>query len=886
MRPPREGTKTPLDLRPIRSALLINKTGSVEIAADDISPENVGLKAYGLASMPVEWVPPYLVIGASCFDGALSDPEVQRLIHDGLNHINLTRTDQVIVRSSGSSETMRNRGRLLSKPCQLNEITATARDLISNLPSGMKGPVHWIVQQLIPIRQLGHLSNERRLRKENRDWVVEIEPFKGRPGYTTSIAIRRWRDGMAVVDQDLRCTSELEISRTLKLVAMWAMNFNKRLHFEWVWNGNTVKMVQAEVAEFSSGIDPSTTIPADLPGLNVARLKSFRLATEGDYENYGKLRNAKMYTDIGYAKTDFYVLEDPKEIASILSGKLSRNVKSDLTELTKRDLILRTDGGDIPKEKREMLPRSDELRSLESAANWLLNDFTLKIKQADLTRGQLCLLAHHFIPSVASAWARAEPGNRIVRIESLWGIPEGLYWYSHDTFEVDTMVVNVSAKTHEKPKYKSRKRLRYKGSFIAPDNKGIWIPHQTKQPFDWKSSIRRREWLNEIAHTTRIVAEREGFPISLMWFLDNHPDATAHKVLPWFHDQSDLTGPIKAAPRKKFRSTRDSVITSTADWNQLKEDLDNGKRIERLIVEPADAELIRNRKFAEELGTLAAINKFVVELAGGILSHVFYILRRQGAQVECKDLYGDEEDIVEYDKLVRDKIPSLIEGRGEHVSTIKLEGQALVTALLEKLVEEAFEAKDSRDIEELVGEIADIEEVIWALGKALEVSQDEIRLAQEQKQQKRGGFDSGTMLIRTATPHSIQKLPEESDPPPLILNFQSANEVVISDPAALPSKPAYRRPDLRQVAQQVEKLFTFETDLNRVGNRRFEGPLKQTLNFSIPIGNEALNVTLSVELVRSGSSLRGVIRLRPGALQLPISFPPVGTQLRIEFPDE
>ena len=172
-----------------------------------------------------------------------------------------------------------------------------------------------------------------------------------------------------------------------------------------------------------------------------------------------------------------------------------------------------------------------------------------------------------------------------------------------------------------------------------------------------------------------------------------------------------------------------------------------GRRIERVTVEPLDAELIRNPEFAQELGKLAAGKKFVVELSGGILSHVFYILRREGAQVECRDLYGDEEDVVEYDKLVRDRIPALIEARGEYVQTIRLDGQALISSLQQKLVEEAYEAKDARSIVDLVGELADIQEVIAALTKATEVPAEEIKAAQEQKRRKRGGFDRGTMLI-------------------------------------------------------------------------------------------------------------------------------------------
>lgn len=870
-------------LQPLRAILLIDGRGLSEIAAQTISRSNVGLKAYGLASMPSEWVPPFFVVSASCFSGSLPDTRIQELINEGVSVI-FTKTEPVIVRSSGSSETARDRGQLVSKHCFPHQITETIRALITALPSEIETPVHWIVQQIIPAQQLGHLSNERHLREENRDWIAEVETLKGRPGYTVPFAIRRWRDGMEATTLDLTCTSELDISRKLRRVAMWAMRFSTRLHFEWVWDGKRIWVVQAEAADIASGIDPASVIPEHLPRVNIGALKLFRLANENDYKVYRKLRNAREYSDLGYQMPNFYVLDNRKEIESILKGVLSDDLKADLSELTKRALMLRTDGENIPEEKREMLPRSDVLSSAESARGWLLNDFKLKIDQGDLNDSCLCLLAHHFIPSVASAWAGAKPGNRIVRIESLWGVPEGLYWHSHDTFEVDTLTVEVPDHLEEKHKYKIQERLRYKGTFIAPDAEGNLIPHQTKQPCDWNASIRLQKWITEIAHTTRLVADRVGHPVSLMWFLDNHPDATSHQVLPWFHAKSGVAGPIKAAPRRKFTSTTDSIIRSTADWEKLQADLSGGRRIERVIIEPLDAELIRNPEFAQQLGKLAAAKTLVVELSGGILSHVFYILRREGAQVECRDLYGDEEDVVEYDKLVRDKIPALIEARGEHVQTVRLDGQALITCLQQKLVEEAYEAKDARSVPDLVGELADIQEVITALSKSVEVAADDIKAAQEQKRRKRGGFDRGTMLIKTATPHSIQKQTDAQNAR-LILTTAAPEELVISDPADIPAKRTYRRPDLRQVAQQLEKMFTFETELNTIGNKQFESPLKQTLNFSLPIGNQTLNMTLAIELVRSGSSLRGVVRLRSGPLQLPIEFPADDAQLKIQFPE-
>ena len=45
---------------------------------------------------------------------------------------------------------------------------------------------------------------------------------------------------------------------------------------------------------------------------------------------------------------------------------------------------------------------------------------------------------HNYIPAFSSAFAYASPGDKLVRIEALWGLPEGLYYYSHDKHVVDT----------------------------------------------------------------------------------------------------------------------------------------------------------------------------------------------------------------------------------------------------------------------------------------------------------------------------------------------------------------------------------------------------------------------------------------------------------------
>ncbi len=853
-------------LFPLNPIIAVKETGPTEISIDEITTEHFGHKAYGLASIPPIWVPSFFVISESCLQ---KTPEgtILAWINDCCSRFGMSAGSDVIVRSSGTSETMLSRGELKSRSCQTDQVLKTLQELISSLPADFGGNVHWIVQKYINPKEMGQLSNTRHLSREKRDWIAEFEPKAGKPGYMISVAYRPWRDGTDLTDLNLNCTSALDISRRLKHVAKWAtLLLLTRAQFEWVWDGDYVWIVQADTAVSKMGHDPRSLVPDKIPDLKISSLRIFRPANSEDFELYGKLRNAKLYQGIGYNMPVFYVLDNAEMMRSLLKGTIPSDLERDLAELTRRPLIIRTDGTSIPHDKTEMLPRSDELRSQAEAKKWLLGQFKDNIFGSELQDSEICLLAHHFIPSVASAWAWAEPGNRIVRIESLWGIPEGLYWYSHDTFEVDTIEAD-SSQIPPKHKFKFRKRLRYKGTFIAPDQDGNWIPYQSKPPFDWGQSIREKNWIFDIALTTRQIADREEHGVSVMWFIDNHSKATTHKVLPWFHHKA---GTPRAAPRRKRSGAKDFRIRVVDDWLQLKEDLRTGKHIERVIVEPHEVELIRNREFAEELGRLAALRKFVIELSGGLLAHVYYVLQRNGARVECSDLFGADVEEAEYNKIVRDKIPTIIARRGEHVKTVKLVGDALISALRQKLVEEAFEALDANSKEELLGEIADVQEVIRSLCNALDVSLADVENEREEKEKRRGGFDKGLMLLKTTSPHSLQKhQPLTPDPPSLGLNIHQPPERTISFERDIPSKRLYRRPDLRQNDQQIEKLFTFEAEINRIGD------IKETLNFSMPREDQRdQDLTLTVELKRARASVRGVIRV---GLRRPM-------QLRIEFP--
>lgn len=98
----------------------------------------------------------------------------------------------------------------------------------------------------------------------------------------------------------------------------------------------------------------------------------------------------------------------------------------------------------------------------------------------------------------------------------------------------------------------------------------------------------------------------------------------------------------------------------------------------------------------------------------------------------------------EYDKLVRDDIPEIIEADGEQPVTHVVEGDEYDRRLDEKLVEEVSEYRDSRDVEEL----ADILEVVHAIREQHGVSDAELQEIREAKAEDRGRFDDGIVLER------------------------------------------------------------------------------------------------------------------------------------------
>ena len=88
----------------------------------------------------------------------------------------------------------------------------------------------------------------------------------------------------------------------------------------------------------------------------------------------------------------------------------------------------------------------------------------------------------------------------------------------------------------------------------------------------------------------------------------------------------------------------------------------------------------------------------------------------------------------------RDRLPAMMRAQGLAVFERRLDEAEYQAALREKLVEEAQEAREAGD-GDLIGELADVLEVVRALADAHGLSLDQVEERRLAKREERGGFE-------------------------------------------------------------------------------------------------------------------------------------------------
>ena len=99
-----------------------------------------------------------------------------------------------------------------------------------------------------------------------------------------------------------------------------------------------------------------------------------------------------------------------------------------------------------------------------------------------------------------------------------------------------------------------------------------------------------------------------------------------------------------------------------------------------------------------------------------------------------------------YNKLIRDRIPEIIAKDGNTADIIILSEESFKQAIKEKLIEEANEVCDADNRDEVLSELADLQEVMDTIKQMYNINTLEVNTIQAVKALQRGKFEKRLYL--------------------------------------------------------------------------------------------------------------------------------------------
>jgi predicted house-cleaning noncanonical NTP pyrophosphatase (MazG superfamily) len=704
-----------------------------------------GVKAAGLARLPKYWTPPYVAVTADLAEviaGAAEDRSSSAIANRlkassksrALARLFTASRDGIIARSSAPDEDMAARGLYRSAAATFASFQTAAEamrdvwDHASKLdPAAANIPI--IVQARVVSQLSGHLSNEVRLKRDRRDWIAEM---RGELSETRALGMRALRgDRSSLTGIDLDCASPDQLRTVLRRIAGALAIPGFRVHLEWCWDGARIWILQYDRVEETRSKRPVASGTA----ATIPPTKVFRPLTRDDAD-MPKARCVAEYIAAGLPHADLAILRDRTVIGDLAVGTCPPALVTDLERLAEAGVVIRTDirgNHDFAM----LLERTQTEFSAARLAKFLV-EATKRLRDQGVPASDIAFLTHAFIPADASAWSLAAPLSPEVRIDATYGLPDGLLYYSHDSYQVNLRRGTI------------QRRIRAKDSILECDDDGTWRTTSLGAPWDWRSSLSDDEAIT-VARLSKKLADALGKPVETMFFLRAHTPQRVVTALPWVHRVEGVGQAIIPATESHFASGAAVEVRSGSDLSVLREALAAVSPGERVLIRlKPEGEVLHDETFLKNVIAEMRPERCYVDMAGSALSHVYYELQRAGVQVRTADpLEPTAMEPKAFDKLVRDLIPDVIASKGERVVAYAADGQRLSHLLRRKLIEEAYEVAAAASIDHRIEELGDVLDVVDALCTISGTDLHAVKLWSETKRTERGGFERGVVLAET-----------------------------------------------------------------------------------------------------------------------------------------
>ncbi len=719
----------------------------------NLTIDAVGQKAIGLLNTSPLIVPPFIVLTSELFklwhdENQESAEEILNIIIvDCIKYFQSKDTNKFIIRSSAKYESFEERGHYTSSIGNLDEkeLIKTIKEiwynnahLVKKIPDNRFSV---IIQKYIKPMYSGHLSNERRISRERKSFLYEI--VNSKDIFLKSGKFSTTSEDITIAGP-LKYTTQANLVNTIKSIGNCLYD-NVRRHIEWVADKNNVWVVQNDIENpINDKHTPSSRWLGTQQLIENKKLSCF--VTLAESPDWKKTACIKTFLECKLPYGQIHVLENKEIIADLAKNIVLENLKADLEWLLKSPIVIRMDIKNPDGYNNILLPRTETLFDIDSAINFLTLYAQKFSNNKDEKLPEFCFLIHRFINSKACALAYSKPGIPRARVDSTWGIVEGLYYYPHDSFEVNLTEV----------KDRIKKKIRCKTEYLDVDEVGNWISIKTNSDYDWAESLTQKQ-LNEIAEYNSKIADKLGLPVTAMYFVDVDKNTGYPSILPWFYTTDEITSNSEKFTDIIFSEVRE-IIQNPDDFRRLGLKLQGAEKKKFTIKLKLNINLLRDKDFIEQVGHFAADGKIPIELEGSILSHTYYILRKTGAIVKCVDSFDPTYEKQKFYKLVRDKIAVNISSKGEIARTVNIETSQMLDFLKEKAIEEALEFFWENDKDKIIEEMADIYEILRSACKLFGIDMTELNEIADKKNKNKGGFDTGLLLVDTSEASLIETI--------------------------------------------------------------------------------------------------------------------------------
>lgn len=687
-----------------------------------------GGKAAGLKMLPRSWVPPWFALDVAYFETWLQTSVVpEEAVNRVLEWCDGRSLRTIMLRTSGQLETIRDRGKYhsrlvgtVSRDAIRQELEVIYTQTRTLDPAERMGIV---VQQYVQSEFWGHVSNELRISPTRNQWQYEVEhPQSVRKGINSKFALK--------ADPAWHLQLNGSSHRALRSVANWcAANVLPRCHLEWRISGNQLHIVQLDLEwrEHEQGYDPTQRLVARAaPRYAESRLSYLKIYEIGTKTRWKKLENLSDFDFRGgNAAPRIYELSSALVALSSKNEDVRRDLIREIGQVTGGELVVRTDV-DQANFPRYNLPRTDTISDI-AAVEWAERTL-MSLVDRGAKPENIVFLMHGFIPAKASAWAYADPESANVRIDALWGLPDGIQILPVDSYEVVTTKGKVIPT-----------KSTFKPMFLNEGSNGNWEYVQVLTS-KGRARVLGSADILEIAKRTKQIADQLNQTAQIMWFCQIPSNFDLGRNLPWYRSRDQLEEVRRAEDRYE-----DYIVRNDRDLVSIPE-----KKV-ALVYQP-DVELIRNEDFLERVVARAKELDYPVKLLGSILGHVYYRLCQVGVPVILPNAarYNRVRGRRVFGKLVRDLIPQNIAMGGERVREAELDKVDVPWALSGKMFEEIEEFLGAEDQVEKLAELADVLEVVRGLAFSCGIEFSEVVAAADRKRAKAGGFERRRILLETA----------------------------------------------------------------------------------------------------------------------------------------